>query len=279
MKILTPLFLLLVLSAPLPVQAVGANARFVSEVESIQPGVPFTVALLILPDKHYHTYWKYPGIVGLPTSIKWQLPKGFRAGEIAWPAPEVVDMAGHPAHGFHRDLLLLTVITPPKKLPVNSVTLTGELAWMACHKECHPGFVTRRLTLPVNRDREIRPHPEWAAAIATEREALPRETDLWKVSIESKPDVTPVLIRVRPRAGAAADPGEIYFFSEDGQVTSEPAQKVKRQPDGSYLISGTRSEFSPKKKTTLPGTLVASGGWARGKPLSAFRAEPAYPGK
>ncbi len=279
MKILTPLFLLLVLSAPLPVQAVGANAQFVSELESIQPGVPFTVALHILPDKHYHTYWKYPGIVGLPTSIKWQLPKGFRAGEIAWPTPEVVEMAGHPAHGFHRELLLLTVITPPKKLPVNSVTLTGELAWMACHKECHPGFVTRSLTLPVNRDREIRPHPEWAAVIATEREALPRETDLWKVSIESKPDVTPVLIRVRPKTGAAADPGEIYFFSEDGQVTSEPAQKVKRQPDGSYLISGTRSEFSPKKKTTLPGTLVASRGWAGGKPLSAFRAEPAYPGK
>ena len=99
MKILTPLFLLLVLSAPLPVQAVGANAQFVSELESIQPGVPFTVALHILPDKHYHTYWKYPGIVGLPTSIKWQLPKGFRAGEIAWPAPQEDHMAGPPAHG------------------------------------------------------------------------------------------------------------------------------------------------------------------------------------
>ena len=279
MKALISLFAALLLSLPLPVQAAGADIQFVSEVESVQPGVPFTVALHILPDKHYHTYWKYPGIVGLPTSVKWRLPEGFHAGEIAWPTPEVVDMAGHPAHGFHRELFLPVVITPPKKLPGNSVTLTGELAWMACHKECHPGFVTRRLTLPVNRDREIRPHPEWAAAIATEREALPRETDLWKVSIESRPDVTPVLIRVRPRAGAAADPGEIYFFSEDGQITSEPAQKVKRQPDGSYLISGTRSEFSPKKKTTLPGTLVASGGWDRGKPLSAFRAEPAYPGK
>ena len=279
MKALISLFAVLLLSLPLPVQAAGADIQFVSEVESVQPGVPFTVALHILPDKHYHTYWKYPGIVGLPTSVKWRLPEGFHAGEIAWPTPEVVDMAGHPAHGFHRELFLPVVITPPKKLPGNSVTLTGELAWMACHKECHPGFVTRRLTLSVNRDREIRPHPEWAAAIATEREALPRETDLWKVSIESKPDVTPVLIRGRPRPGAAADPGEIYFFSEDGQITSEPAQKVKRQPDGSYLISGTRSEFSPKKKTTLPGTLVASGGWDRGKPLSAFRAEPAYPGK
>jgi len=279
MKTLIPLFAALLLSLPLPVQAAGADIQFVSEVESVQPGVPFTVALHILPDKHYHTYWKYPGIVGLPTSVKWRLPEGFHAGEIAWPTPEVVDMAGHPAHGFRRELFLPVVITPPKKLLGNSLTLTGELAWMACHKECHPGFATRSLTLRVNQARETMPHPRWAAAIARERDALARKTDLWKISLESQADETPVLIRVRPTRGAAADPGEIYFFSEDGQVTSEPAQKAMRQPDGSYLITGTRSEFSPKGRTTLPGTLVASMGWSAGKPLTAFRAEPSYPEK
>ena len=182
MKTLIPLFAALLLSLPLPVQAAGADIQFVSEVESVQPGVPFTVALHILPDKHYHTYWKYPGIVGLPTSVKWRLPEGFHAGEIAWPTPEVVDMAGHPAHGFRRELFLPVVITPPKKLLGNSLTLTGELAWMACHKECHPGFATRSLTLRVNRARETMPHPRWAAAIARERNALARKTDLWKVS-------------------------------------------------------------------------------------------------
>ncbi len=279
MKILISLFAALLLSLPLPVQATGADIQFVSEVKSIQPGVPFTVALHILPDKHYHTYWKYPGIVGLPTSVKWRLPEGFHAGEIAWPTPEVVDMAGHPAHGFRRELFLPVVITPPKKLSVSSVTLTGELAWMACHKECHPGFATRSLTLQVNRAREAKPHPRWAAAIERERDALASKTDLWKVSLESQADETPVVIRLRPTTGAAADPGDIYFFSEDGQVTSEPAQKAARQADGSYLITGTRSEFSPENRTTLPGILVASGGWAEGRTLPAFRAQPAYPGK
>lgn len=279
MKTLIPLFAALLLSLPLPVQAAGADIQFVSEVESVQPGVPFTVALHVLPDKHYHTYWKYPGIVGLPTSVKWRLPEGFHAGEIAWPTPEVVDMAGHPAHGFRRELFLPVVITPPKKLLGNSLTLTGELAWMACHKECHPGFATRSLTLRVNRARETMPHPRWAAAIARERDALARKTDLWKVSLESQANETPVVIRVRPAKGSSGNPGEVYFFSEDGQITSEPAQKAIRQPDGSYLITGTRSEFSPKDRTTLPGTLVASMGWSAGKPLAAFRAEPSYPEK
>ena len=279
MKILIPLFAALLLFLPLPVQATGADIQFVSEVESVQPGVPFTVALHILPDKHYHTYWKYPGIVGLPTSVKWQLPEGFHAGEITWPTPEVVDMAGHPAHGFRRELLLLVVITPPENIPTNTVTLTGELAWMACHKECHPGFATRSIVLPVNPNREPKYHRKWAASIKRERDALPRKCTLWKVSVESDADETPVVIRVRPAAGASKNPGQVYFFSEDGQITSEPAQKARRQTDGSYLITGTRSEFSPQGRRNLPGTLVASGSWAADKPLAAFRVEPPYPEK
>ena len=272
-----PIFLTAIFLLSLPVEGAGADIQFVSEVESIQPGAPFTVGLHVVPDKHYHTYWKYPGIVGLPTSVEWQLPKGFHAGEISWPTPEIVDMSGHPAHGFRRELLLLVVITPPEKILTTSVTISGELAWMACHKECHPGFATRSLKLPVNRTREPSYDRKWAAAIKSEREALPQECSLWNVSVESNPDDNPVVIRVRPSEGASKNPGEVYFFSEDGQITSEPAQKVRRQKDGSYLITATRSDFSPKGRMTLSGTLVASEGWAEGKPLPAFRVNSAYP--
>ena len=278
MKALITLAAMLLLS--LPLQGAGADIQFASEVEAIQPGVPFTVALHIVPDKNYHTYWRYPGIVGLPTSVKWRLPEGFKAGEISWPAPEIVDMAGHPAHGFRRELLLLVNITPPEKIPTGTITISGELAWMACHKECHPGFATRSIILPVNPAREPKYHRQWAASIKREREALPRKCTLWKVSVESDPDETPVVIRVRPATGASKNPGQVYFFSEDGQITSEPAQKARRQADGSYLITGTRSEFSPQGRTTLPGTLVASSGsWAADKHLAAFRVEPPYPVK
>ena len=188
-----PIFLTAIFLLSLPVEGAGADIQFVSEVESIQPGAPFTVGLHVVPDKHYHTYWKYPGIVGLPTSVEWQLPKGFHAGEISWPTPEIVDMSGHPAHGFRRELLLLVVITPPEKILTTSVTISGELAWMACHKECHPGFATRSLKLPVNRTREPSYDRKWAAAIKSERETLPQECSLWNVSVESNPDDNPVV--------------------------------------------------------------------------------------
>ena len=275
MKILIALTSVLLLS--LPAQGAGADIQLASEVESVQPGVPFTVGLHVLPQKNYHTYWKYPGIVGLPTSVEWKLPKGFHAGEISWPTPEIVDMSGHPAHGFRRELLLLVVITPPKQILTSTVAISGELAWMACHRECHPGFATRSIELPVNHTSNPIYDRKWAAAIKREREALPQECSLWKVSVESEADANPVVIRVKPSTGASKNPGEVYFFSEDGQITSEPAQRVHRQNDGSYLITGTRSDFSPKGRTTLSGTLVASKGWAEGTLLPAFRVNPAYP--
>ena len=255
----------------------GAEVRVVPGVTAVQPGVPFSVALHVLPAKNFHTYWKYPGIVGIPTSVKWTLPGGFRAGEISWPAPKIVDMASHPAHGFHRELFLPILITPPAEITGETVTLSGQLSWMACHRECYPGFAKCELTLPVNRSGQASPHPQWAPAIAREQADLPRESDLWTVTVESLPDTTPILVRLRPTPKSSLDPGEVYFFSEDGQITSEPSQTVTRQKDGSYLISGTRSEFSPEGRSSLPGTLLASNGWNRGRTLQAIRARPAYP--
>ena len=148
---------------------------------------------------------------------------------------------------------------------------------MACHKECHPGFATRSTELPVNHTGNPIYDRKWAAAIKREREALPQECSLWQVSVESEADANPVVIRVKPSKGASKNPGRVYFFSEDGQITSEPAQRIHRQNDGSYLITGTRSDFSPKGRTTLSGTLVSSKGLAEGTPLPAFRVNPAYP--
>ncbi len=255
----------------------GADLKIVSEVAALQPGVPFTIALHIHHHPGFHTYWKNEGIVGVPTSIDWMLPKGFKAGPIQWPAPEVVEMATHPAHGYHRDVLLLVEITPPDQIAAESVILQGELTWMACSKTCHPGFGTRRITLPVNRDREVRHDARWAAEIAKERRNFPAPTDLWAVIIESKRDASPIRVRLRPAKDSAGDPGRIYFFSEDGQISSEPPQIAKRQTDGSYLIVAERSEFGPEKRDTLPGTLVASGSWIASGKLPAIRARPRYP--
>ncbi|MEE4302877.1 MAG: hypothetical protein V2J19_01885, partial [Wenzhouxiangella sp.] len=43
---------------PGPVQRPHIEVELVSEVEHVQPGEPFRVGLRMLPDAHWHTYWK-----------------------------------------------------------------------------------------------------------------------------------------------------------------------------------------------------------------------------
>ena len=59
---------------PAPVQA-----SLVAAETSVQPGRPFTVALRLQHAEHWHTYWRNPG-TGLPTTLAWELPPGWRAG-------------------------------------------------------------------------------------------------------------------------------------------------------------------------------------------------------
>src|SRR5690242_5500567 len=69
-------------------------AQLVSDTTAITPGQPFTVALRLQHDPHWHSYWIAPG-TGYPTSLTWTLPEGFKAGDIQWPTPHVVkDLEG-----------------------------------------------------------------------------------------------------------------------------------------------------------------------------------------
>ena len=66
--------------------------ELLSEQQGIVPGESFTLGLRITHAPKYHTYWEYPGVVGIPTEFQWKLPKGFTAGEVQWPRPEQTKM-------------------------------------------------------------------------------------------------------------------------------------------------------------------------------------------
>lgn len=89
------------------VAPIGVELALISEVSAIAPGKALRVGLLVKHQEGYHIYWKNPGIVGIATQLEWTLPEGFVAGPIEWPFPERVDMAGHPARGFYREVLLM----------------------------------------------------------------------------------------------------------------------------------------------------------------------------
>ena len=77
------------LAPVLRAQPSHVKASLVSADATVQPGHAFTVALRFVHDPHWHTYWVNPG-TGLPTSLAWKLPPGWKASDILWPAPHAI---------------------------------------------------------------------------------------------------------------------------------------------------------------------------------------------
>ncbi len=122
----------------------------VSETGGIVPGQPFTVGLHLKMAPHWHTYWQYPGDSGIPTTIEWKLPPGFKAGGIQWPLPARIEEEGDlQTYAYQDEVLLFVEIVPPKELREREITLHATAKWLVCEKICVPGEAELSLALPV----------------------------------------------------------------------------------------------------------------------------------
>lgn len=275
MRLLVPLILPL-----LPMMAAaekktpeGVEVALVSRNTGIAAGTPFRVGLKIHHHPGFHTYWQNPGIAGVPTDLTWKLPEGFSAGPIQWPFPEKTMMAIHPVHGYERDVMLLVDITPPAVIRDTKVTLQATASWMACAKGCFPGSADLELILPVSQKPESDPAVRTAFVMA--QEEIPSPLENWSVALLSAKDAKQIHFRLIPASKGTAAPENLYFFSSDGQVSSDQPQRVETAKDGSLTITLVRSEQSPKGKATLPGILESTVPWGTGG-KSFASIEPAF---
>lgn len=242
--------------APSHLRAAGVTLELVSGVQSIQPGEPFFVGLHLKHDPGYHTYWKNPGLAGVATQIEWDLPEGFQADPILWPAPEKVKMANLNTHGYEKDALLVIRITPPRSVPGGRVRLTAKAVWMCCATSCHPGHGTLSVALPVSADA---PEPTpWQERIDAVWKAQPPPASGWKFTAVR--DGGEILFRAVPEKPGTALPAEPQFFSEDGLVCSDPEQHWEMR-EGVAECRLTVSEFPPSDQSRLRGLLRGRGGW------------------
>src|SRR6059058_299658 len=116
------------------------KAELLADTNAIVPGKSFTAGLLLRMAPGWHTYWKYAGDAGLPTEIKWNLPPGWRVGEIQWPIPlKTNDPGDIQTYGYQDEVLLIQAITPPADVGTLPVKLSAQADWLVCEKICIPG--------------------------------------------------------------------------------------------------------------------------------------------
>jgi thiol:disulfide interchange protein DsbD len=126
------------------------NVTLLSEQAAIVPGKAAWLGVRLAHAPHWHTYWINPGDSGLPTKLAWQLPQGYRAGEIAWPAPQRIAVGDLYNFGYEGEAVLPVPIDVPAGAKVGgSAHIAVEAKWLVCQEECIPGKANLAIDVPV----------------------------------------------------------------------------------------------------------------------------------
>ena len=241
-----------------PVQTPHLEIELVSAARTIEPGKPFTVALRLRHDEHWHTYWKNPGDSGMATAIHWSLPAGFTAGPIEWPVPRRIPMPPLANFGYEGEVLLLTQLQAPTALePGSTVALQANAEWLVCKDICLPGSAALNTSLQVASGVPEN-DPRWGILLAEARRALPQPLDGWSASVSQSG--TSIAIRLRPEREMRYELRKLVFFpDEDGIIENAAEQTVQR--DGDAVVLRLKAAAGIGSRPALAGLLVADSGW------------------
>jgi thiol:disulfide interchange protein DsbD len=197
--------------------------------------------------------------------MEWELPKGWTAGEIEWPAPDKVKMASINTHGYERDVLLMVKITPPPKVEEKTVTLKTKAVWMCCGTTCNLGNHDFEMTLPVEAGAEPAWNAEWRKVFERERATFPVALTGWKLSAVRKGKK--IALTAEPEKEGVKMPEEAIFFSADlpfGQnrffIDSDLPQKWTASGSG-FRADLPVSDWLPKDQSVLRGVITGKKAW------------------
>jgi DsbC/DsbD-like thiol-disulfide interchange protein/cytochrome c biogenesis protein CcdA len=86
----------------------------------------------------WHIYWKNSGESGYPTTVGWELPKGWKAGTLQFPAPYLYEYEGMTGYALENNFTLLTKVKGPLQVD-DSVRFEVTLDALVCNEStCLP---------------------------------------------------------------------------------------------------------------------------------------------
>ena len=239
-------------------QVKGVKAELISEAATITAGQTFTVALFLHHFDKFHTYWQNPGNVGVPTTIKWDLPDGFSAGPIQWQVPERSKMLVYNCHAYIGDAYLLVNITAPATLPEGPVTLTANTSWMSCSQKtcCFIAFEKVAVTLATGPASKL--HPQHAQDIANARKRLPHKDPNWIVNAATNKKHITLQIRHKTQSLEQED---LYFYPFEKVSDTELPQHTT--VDGAaYTLTVPQASHLESPPNRIRGLLYRPSGWS-----------------
>lgn len=129
--------------------ALHTTLRLIADVKEVVPGSTFMLGVELTMQPGWHTYYKESGDAGMPTSIEWVLPTGYKHGELLWQKPRKFDDGGIVTYGFADKTVIAIKVTAPDAIPDGvDQKMVAKVKWLECKELCIPGSGETSLTLP-----------------------------------------------------------------------------------------------------------------------------------
>ncbi|TVQ64823.1 MAG: thiol:disulfide interchange protein [Balneolaceae bacterium] len=266
-KVHTILLTLLILSlsgyAQLAGQAVqtdNAVVELVSEQESIRPGEAFRIGVHMELRDGWYVYYRNPGDSGMPLTVRWTHDPTFRAGDIQWPVPLWIPVAGGlTSYGYYGQVLLMMEAEAPAELtPGSFYTLEAEADWLICEAICIPEYADLTLTLEVTDD-EIQYSDIWLPRFNETRNELPVSLPYWKAS--AKLEGNTIRLSLASDAFTLPEYDEIrYFAKQEAEIENSAPQPFTAEGE-TITLELRKSIYKTGDPDRLWGVLYSPQGW------------------
>ena len=257
-RLLTLLFAGLFGLAAARAGAANTDVQLVLADQIARPGDTVMAGFHLHMAPDWHTYWRNPGDAGIPTTIKWDLPKGITVGEVQWPVPDKLLEATLTTYIYSNDVVLLVPLKIAGDMPVGSLQLKAKVSWLECKTLCLPGSTNVEAVLNIGQ--ETKPSPD-AALIETWQKKLPvtgenRSALAWW----EKPatgDTRPLILEWN--SPAATSEADFYPYGSE-QFEVEPA--TERIPADAPKIELRKQvkKFEGDWPTNISGLLIQKSG-------------------
>ena len=224
-------------------------ATLVAKSRNAVPGRPLQLALRQQIATGWHTYWVNPGDSGLPTTVDWTLPEGFKADPIVWSTPVRFNYGPVVGYGYQTEVLLpITVHVPETAASGTEITLSAHASWLVCSDVCEPEDARLTITLPVGTQLEA--DPTWVQAFAETAARTPRPNPF---------PVTATLaggaVVVHLATGDATGLRDVAFFPLNADVIRNDAPQAVVADAGGLTLTLQRDTAGPTP-TAINGVLA-----------------------
>ncbi|HWY94114.1 MAG TPA: protein-disulfide reductase DsbD domain-containing protein [Steroidobacteraceae bacterium] len=233
----------------------NVKAHLVSEVSAIAPGQSFWVALEFNIRDGWHTYWRNPGDSGQATTLKWQLPPGFTAGDIVWTTPHRFEIPPLVNYGYAKHAVHMVNITAPRDLKAGApIVLSAKASWLVCSDVCIPEDADLQLKVPVS-PAPGAVDPADAALFTAARSELP-SAQFAATTARLQGDQLVIALGKEWGATLPQIKSLAFFPYDEGGIEYAAPQTLTRNQDAVELAM--KLGYQPPKAGSVRGVLLAT---------------------